>query len=79
MTEQGESRNVVNERQAELGQVRGGISGPWNPRTPAPPTVPDMHAPAAPEPEPARELVPDPVRTLLHVVSTVWYLWGGRP
>jgi hypothetical protein len=62
------------EAQNELGQVRRGISGPYNPRTPAPPPVPAMQAEADARPEP-----PDPLRTLLHAVSTCWYLWGGKP
>jgi hypothetical protein len=61
-------------RQAELGQVRRGISGPYNPRTPAPPPVPAMKAlDAEHHADP-----PDPLRTLLHRVALCHLLWADR-
>jgi hypothetical protein len=74
----------ADERQAELGQVRRGISGPYNPRTPAPPPAMDAEALATAVHRAglarmrAHSDPPNVVR-LLQVVSTCWYLWTVRP
>jgi hypothetical protein len=72
-------------RQAELGQVRRGISGPYNPRTPAPPPVPAMQAEADAREHHAgierirtRHEPPDALHVLLRRQALVWMLWGSR-
>ena len=72
------------EAQGELGQVRRGISGPYNPRTPAPPPVPDMQALADAEHHAgierirARHEPPDALHALLKRQALVWMLWPER-
>jgi hypothetical protein len=63
-------KTVVSELQAELAEVR---AHEMRPHRGSLPPVPEMQA------EAARHEPPDPLRALLHTVSTVWYLWGGKP
>jgi len=79
--------SLTDSTQAELGQVRGGISGPYNPRTPAPPPVPAMtdletlrhREGLARMLAPAEEVRPNDSIRLVRLVSTCWYLWTIRP
>jgi len=75
----------ADEAQGELGQVRRGISGPYNPRTPAPPTVPDMLAEEAAREHHAgierirtRHEPPDALHVLLRRVALCHLLWAER-